>query len=326
MNRRVILGIFGAATLLPDVALAQRPALPAVGFLSLLPEATLREQIRSFQEGLAELGQVVGRTVTIEYRWADGDSGRLRGLAAELVRLQPALMVAAGGNVAAAAAKAATSTIPIVFTAVRDPVQDGLVASLNRPGRNITGVSILAEELDAKRLDLLHELAPSAGPIGVLINASNPTSEAQRGALQAAARALDRSLVIRLPGKAEEIDLAFEEFSAAGATGVIAASDPWFTSQRWRIVDQATKHRLPGIYQWRQFVEAGGLASYGPSFNEAYRLAGTLAGRVLRGESPATIPVLRPTRFEFVVNLKAARTLGLTVPPLVLARADEVIE
>lgn len=326
MNRRMILGIFGAATLLPDVALAQRLALSAVGFLSLLPEATLREQIRSFQEGLAELGQVVGRTVTIEYRWADGDSGRLPGLAAELVRLQPALMIAAGGNVAAAAAKAATSTIPIVFTAVRDPVQDGLVASLNRPGGNITGVSILAEELDAKRLDLLTELAPSAGPVGVLINANNPTSEVQRGTLQEAARAIGRSLVVRLPAVPEDIDLAFEAFSAAGATGVIAVSDPWFTSQRWRIVEQATKHRLPGIYQWRQFVEAGGLASYGPSFNEAYRQAGTLAGRVLRGESPATIPVLRPTRFEFVINLKAARTLGLIVPPLVLARADEVLE
>jgi len=326
MNRRTVLGIFGAATLLPGAVLAQRPAVPAVGFLSLLPEATLREQLNSFGEGLAELGQVVGRTLTMEYRWADGDSSRLAGLATELIRLQPALIVAAGGNVAAAAAKAATSTIPIVFTAVRDPVQDRLVASLNRPGGNITGVSILAEELDAKRLDLLHELAPSAGPIGVLINANNPTAEVQRGALQAAARAIGRSLVIRLPGTPEEIDLAFEAFSAAGATGVIAVSDPWFTSQRWRIVEQATKHRLPGIYQWRQFVEAGGLASYGPSFNEAYRLAGNLSGRVLRGESPATIPVLRPTRFEFVINLKAARTLGLTVPPLVLARADEVIE
>jgi len=214
--------------------LAQRPAVPAVGFLSLLPEATLREQLNSFGEGLAELGQVVGRTLTMEYRWADGDSSRLAGLATELIRLQPALIVAAGGNVAAAAAKAATSTIPIVFTAVRDPVQDRLVASLNRPGGNITGVSILAEELDAKRLDLLHELAPSAGPIGVLINANNPTAEVQRGALQAAARAIGRSLVIRLPGTPEEIDLAFEAFSAAGATGVIAVSDPWFTSQRWR--------------------------------------------------------------------------------------------
>lgn len=326
MRRRWAIRLLGATALIPGGAAAQLPAASSIGFLSLLPEETLRDQVESFRQGLAEAGAVVGRNLTIAYRWADGDSGRLRALAAELVRLQPTLIVAAGGNIAAAAAKAATSTIPIVFTAVRDPVQDGLVASLHRPGGNITGVSILAEELDAKRLDLLHELAPSAGTIGVLINASNHTGEAQRATLQAAARAIGRPLVIRQPGKPEEIDLAFDAFSAAGATGVVVASDPWFTSQRWRIVEQATRHRLPGIYQWRQFVEAGGLASYGPSFNDAYHLAGNLAGRVLRGESPATVPVQRPTRFEFVINLKAARAFGLTVPPLVLARADEVIE
>ncbi|MDP2378655.1 ABC transporter substrate-binding protein [Reyranella sp.] len=326
MRRRDVLGGLAAAACLPSAVLAQKAALPAIGFLSLLPEASLRDQLAAFRAGLEETGYVIDRTVAVEYRWADGDSAKLPALAAELVRLQPALLVAAGGNIAAAAAKAATATIPIVFTAVRDPVQDGLVASLNRPGGNVTGVAILAEELDAKRLDLLHELAPSSGVMGAFINPKNPSAEVQRANLQAAARAIGRPLTVQQPGTADELDAAFATLAAQRATGLVVASDPWFTSQRWRIVELAARHRLPGIYQWRQFADAGGLASYGPNFNEAYRQAGVLAGRILRGENPATLPVLQPTRFELIINLRTAKTLGLPITALFMARADEVIE
>jgi len=326
MRRRDVLGGLAAAVCLPSAVVAQKPVLPVIGFLSLLPEASLRDQLAAFRAGLEEAGYVVDRTVAVEYGWADGDSAKLPALAAELVRRRPALLVAAGGNFAAAAAKAATSTIPIVFTAVRDPVQDGIVASLNRPGGNITGVAILAEDLDAKRLDLLHELVPSSGVIGVFINPKNSSAEVQRTKLQAAAKAIGRPLTVLQPGTADELDAAFATLAAQQATGLVVASDPWFTSERLRIVELAARHRLPGIYQWRQFADAGGLASYGPSFNESYRQAGVIAGRVLRGENPATLPVLQPTRFELVINLKTAKMLGLTVPALFMARVDEVIE
>ncbi len=326
MKRRGVLLGGAAAAGLPSAAGAQKPALPVIGFLSLLPEASLREQLAAFQAGLEEAGFVDGRTVIIEYRWADGDSTTLPLLAAELVRLQPALLVAAGGNISAGAAKAATATIPVVFTAVRDPVQDGLVASLNRPGGNLTGVAILAEELDAKRLELLHELAPSTGLIGALVNPRNPSVAVQQSNLQAAGRAIGRTLQVLRAGTVEELEAAFSTLATQNATGLVVASDPWLTSQRQRIVELAARHRLPGIYQWRQFADAGGLASYGPSFAEAYRQSGVLAGRVLRGENPATLPVLQPTKFELVINLKTAKTLGLLITALFMARADEVIE
>jgi len=326
MRRRDVLGGLAAVVCLPSAVVAQKPVLPVIGFLSLLPEAVLRDQLAAFHAGLQEAGYVIDRTVAVEYGWAEGDSAKLPALAAELVRRRPALLVAAGGNFAAAAAKAATSTIPIVFTAVRDPVQDGIVASLNRPGGNITGVAILAEDLDAKRLDLLHELVPSSGVIGVFINPKNSSAEVQRTKLQAAAKAIGRPLAILQPGTREEFDAAFAALAAQQAAGLVVASDPWFTSERLRIVELAARHRLPGIYQWRQFADAGGLASYGPSFNESYRQAGVIAGRVLRGENPATLPVLQPTRFELVINLKTAKVLGLTVPALFMARVDEVIE
>lgn len=326
MRRRDVLGGLAAGACLPSAVVAQKPVLPVIGFLSLLPEASLRDQLAAFYAALEESGYVIGRTVAVEYRWADGDATKLPALAAELVRRQPALLVAAGGNFAAAAAKAATSTIPIVFTAVRDPIQDGLVASLNRPGGNVTGIAILAEDLDAKRLDLLHELVPSSGVMGVFINPNSPSAGVQRLKIEAAAKAIGRPLTILQPGKSDAFDAAFATLAAQQATGLVVASDPWFTSERLRIVELAARYRLPGIYQWRQFADAGGLASYGPSFNEAYRKAGALAGRILRGENPATLPVLQPTRFELVINLKTAKTLGLTIPALFMARADEVIE
>ncbi len=326
MKRRGVLGGLGIALLAPSLARAQRATLPLVGFVSLLPEAALKEQLMAFRLGLEETGHVGGRTVTIEYRWADGVPDLLPQLAADVARRQPAVIVAAGGNIAALAVKRATSTIPIVFTAVRDPVADGLVASLNRPGGNITGVAILAGELDAKRLQLLDEIAPSEGPISALINRHNPSAIAQGKALEAAARAVGRTIRLLVVGTVGEINETFAALGQQRDRRLVVASDPWFTSHRREIVELAARHLVPCIFQWRQFAEAGGLASYGPDFSEAYRQAGVLTGRVLRGEAPANLPVLQPTKFEFVINLTAARALGLAVPPAVLARADLVIE
>lgn len=324
MKRRALVAAVGAVISSRN-AQAQKPP-PVVGFLSLLPQSVLADQVAAFLRGLAGMGFVPGTTVALEYRWADGDSGRLPALAAELVRLRPAVIVAAGGNVSAAAAQAATSSIPIVFTAARNPVQTGLVQSFSRPGGNVTGVVILAEELDSKRLELLHELAPSTAAAGALVNPSNPSVSIQRSALQDSARALGRSLQIVEASSESEIDEAFARLAGGGVTGLVVASDPFFTSQRVRIVSLAARYRLPAVYQWRQFVEAGGLSSYGPSFNEAYRDAGMMAGRILRGEQPADLPVLQPTKFELVINLGVARTLGLRVPSVLLARADEVVD
>lgn len=326
MRRRGALGGLGIALLAPELARAQRSTLPLVGFVSLLSQASLDEQLAAFLQGLEGAGHVVGRTVTVEYRWADGVPDLLPQLAADIARRHPAVIVAAGGNVAALAVKRVTSAIPIVFTAVRDPVSDGLVASLNRPGGNVTGVAILAGELDAKRLQLLDEVAPLEGPISALINRHNPSAVAQGKALEAAAGAIGRSIRLLLVGTVGEIDETFAALGQQRERRLVVASDPWFTSHRTQIVDLAARHLVPCIFQWRQFAEAGGLASYGPDFSEAYRQAGILTGRILRGEAPANLPVLQPTKFEFVINLSTARALGLTVPPAVLARADVVIE
>jgi len=326
MKRRGVFGGLGIALLAPRLARAQRSTLPLVGVVSLLPEAAVKDQFMAFQQGLEETGHVGGRTVTMEYRWADGDPDLLPQLAADLARRHPAVIVAAGGNIAALAVKRATSTIPIVFTAVRDPVADGLVSSLNRPGGNITGVAILAGELDAKRLQLLDEIAPSEGPISALINRQNPSAVAQGKALEAAARAVGRTIRLLVVGTVGEISETFAALGQQRDRRLVVASDPWFTSHRREIVELAARHLVPCIFQWRQFAEAGGLASYGPDFSEAYRQAGILTGRVLRGEAPANLPVLQPTKFEFVINLTAARALGLAVPSAVLARVDEAIE
>lgn len=326
MKRRGVFGGLGIALLAPRLARAQRSTLPLVGVVSLLPEAAVKDQLMAFQQGLEETGHVGGRTVTMEYRWADGDPDLLPQLAADLARRHPAVIVAAGGNIAALAVKRATTTIPIVFTAVRDPVADGLVASLNRPGGNITGVAILAGELDAKRLQLLDEIAPSEGPISALINRHNPSALAQGKALEAAARAVGRTIRLLVVGTVGEINETFAALGQQSERRLVVASDPWFTSHRREIVELAARHLVPCIFQWRQFAEAGGLASYGPDFSEAYRQAGILTGRVLRGEAPANLPVLQPTKFEFVINLTAARALGLAVPSAVLARVDEAIE
>ncbi len=300
--------------------------MPVIGFLSLLPEAVLREQIAACLGGLAELGFTVGTNVAITYGWANGEIERLAPLARELVRIPPSVIIAGGGTYAAEAAKAATSTIPIVFSAVSDPVKSGLVRSFNRPGGNITGVSILSHELDAKRLEIMNELIPGGRPLAALINPKSPTTDNQRRTMQEAASAAGRPLVFVEAGTPSAISDAFETLARDRVAGLVVGADAFFAGERLRITALAAQYKIPGIYQWRQFVRDGGLASYGPDFSEAYRQAGVLAGRILRGAKPGELPVLQPTKFELTLNLGVAKALGLAIPSAVIARADELIE
>lgn len=324
MRRRRLISTIGAAALLARPAHAQKT--PLVGFLSLISQAGLRDPLIAFKAGLAEAGFDDGRGVAIDYRWADGQIDRLPSLARDLARLSPAVIVAAGGNYSAEAAKAATKSIPIVFTAVSDPVRAGLVASFNKPGGNITGVSILSHELDAKRFELMAELAPRGGPIGVLVHPRSPTTEIQRQSFRTAAASTRRAIVIAEAGTAAEFPRAFATLAENGVAGLVVGADPFFTGERATIVALANQYRIPGIYQWRAFALDGGLATYGPDFNDAYRQSAGLVGRILRGAAPADLPVLQPTKFEFVLNLKTAREIGFSVPPALIARADELIE
>ena len=327
MRRRHLIGFASAAAMTLGAPRARAQSSPLIGFLSLFTQEAVRSPLDAFLSGLAASGYGVGRNADIEYGWADGEVEKLPLLAARLVRRNPAVIVAAGGNFSAEAAKAATSTIPIVFTAVSDPVRAGLVASFNKPGGNVTGVSILSHELDAKRLDLLQEMIPAVRIVGALLNPKNPTAAMQRANLEAAAAAsAGRTLVIEQAGDESEIPGAIARLVERGATALLVGADPFFTQQRRRIVDGARRHALPGMYQWRQFVEAGGLASYGPDFSDAYRESGLYVGRILKGEKPADLPVLQPTRFHLVLNLKVARELGLDFTSSSLARADEVID
>lgn len=327
MRRRQLIGFASAAAMARAASPAQAQPSSQIGFLSLLTQEAVRTPLEAFLSGLEAGGYVVGRNAEIDYVWADGVVEKLPMLAARLVRRNPAVIVAAGGNFSAEAAKAATSTIPIVFTAVSDPVRAGLVASFNKPGGNVTGVSILSHELDAKRLDLLQEMIPAARVVGALLNPKNPTAAMQRANLESAAAALGgRTLVIEQAGNEIEISGAIARLAERGAKALLVGADPFFTQQRLRIVEVARQHALPGMYQWRQFVEAGGLASYGPDFSDAYRQSGMYVGRILKGEKPADLPILQPTRFQFVLSLKVAREFGLDFTSSSLARADEVID
>ncbi len=326
MRRRVLLGTIGTGALLPHAARAQKPTVPVIGFLSLISEARLRDQIAAFHAGLAEAGYAVNRNVTIEYRWANGQIASLPALAAELVRMPVSMIVAAGGNYSAEAAKAATSRIPIVFTAVSDPVRAGLVSSFNNPGGNVTGVSILSHELDAKRFELMNELVPGTGLIGALVNPNQPRTDYQRRSLQAASAAAGRPMLLVEAGTQADIPKAIALIAERGAVGLLVGADPFFTGERATITALAARYKLPGMYQWRQFALDGGLASYGPDFSDAYRQSAMLTGRILRGEQPATLPVQQPTKFELVLNLRTARELGITIPSTLLGRAEELIE
>jgi putative tryptophan/tyrosine transport system substrate-binding protein len=326
MKRREFIAGLGGAAAWPVVALAQQPAMRVIGFLSGRSHDEAAGDAAAFQEGLKGMGYVEGRNLGIEYRWAEGRNERLPELAADLVRRQVAVIAAVGGNNSALAAKAATAAIPIVFTSGADPVKVGLVASLNRPGGNVTGVSWFASELGPKQLGLLHELVPSITTAALIVNPNSPELARQPELAQQAAHSLGWQLDVISARSETEIDAAFATAVLRQAGGAVVGTDPFLFSRRNQIVAQAAHHALPTIYFSGAFVVAGGLISYGNSVSDAYHRAGLQTGRILRGAAPNDLPVDQATKFELVINLKTAKTLGLTVPPSLLARADEVIE
>jgi putative ABC transport system substrate-binding protein len=309
----------------PLAARAQK-AMPVIGLLNSGTTEPRRDQLESLLRGLKEAGFVPGDNVSILKRGAEDHYDRLPGLAAELVRERVNVIASVGGPAAALAAKAATSTIPIVFTAVSDPVQSGLVASLNRPGGNATGNAGLTIELDAKRFEILSELVPDAKVVGALVNANRPGVEVQEQDLRAAAKATGRELILLRTGDLRDIEAAFATLAERKVAALVVGADAFFNNNRQQIVVLAARHAVAAVYQWREFPAEGGLLSYGPNLSDAYRQSGLYVGRILKGEKPADLPVTQPTKFELVINLKTARAIGLTVPPTLIARADEVIE
>jgi putative ABC transport system substrate-binding protein len=322
----VLFGALAVVLLGPFAAHAQQQARPVVGYLSFTSPDERPTLVTAFRQGLAEAGFVAGQNVTIEYRSASGKYEQLAALAAELVKIPAAVIVATGGEVVARAAKSATSQIPIVFTASSDVVKGGLVASLNRPGGNATGVSMLSYELDSKRLQLLHELLPQASTIGLMVNADNPTIAATIPIMTASAEAIHQKLVVLDARTEAEIDATFASLRSKGVDALLVATNPFYEGLRDRIVALAKSHAVPVLYPWREYPVAGGLISYGPSFTESYRQAGNYVGRILNGEKPADLPVVQAAKFELLVNVRTAKSLGLTVPPSILVAADEVIE
>jgi putative ABC transport system substrate-binding protein len=308
----------------PLVARAQQQPLPVIGFLSSQSRATFADRVGGFLRGLAEAGYVEGRNVAIEYRWGEGRYDRVAALAADLVSRQVAVIVANYPPVVEA--KAATATIPIVFTSAADPVKAGLVASLNRPGGNVTGVHLVGLTLDTKRLELLQQLVPGAASIGVLVNPKFPDADNQVRELNEAAVSLKRQIDIARASTDGEIDTAVAVLAQRGAGALFVASDPFFASRRERLVALAARHQLPAIYNQREYAQSGGLISYGTDFADGYRQAALYVGKILKGAKPADLPVMQPTKFELVINLKTAKALGLTVPLVMQTTADEVIE
>jgi putative ABC transport system substrate-binding protein len=325
MRRREFITLLsGAAVAGPVAALAQQPAMPVIGFLRSTSLADSTHLVTAFRDGLKETGFVEGQNVAIEYRYAEGRNDRLPALVADLIDRRVAVIV--GNNPAAFAAKTATSTVPIVFAYGGDPVKDGLVASLNRPGGNVTGVVFIQGVLGAKRLELLRQIVPKATTIAVLVNPNSPEAVSERSDVQAAALAIGQQLLVLDVSSDRDIETAFATFVQRGAGALLVGSGAFFFSNRERIVALAARHALPASYAQREPVVAGGLMSYGTSLTDAYRQAGIYAGRVLKGEKPANLPVMQSTKFEFVINLKTAKALGLTLPQSLLVAADEVIE
>jgi putative ABC transport system substrate-binding protein len=324
MKRRLFIMMLGGAAAWPLGVRAQQPVLPVIGFLRSSPAAPFQHLTTAFRQGLNEAGFVEGQNVAIEYRYADNQLERLPGLVTELIRLPVAVIV---GNVnAALAAKAATTTVPIVFATGSDPVVDGLVASLNRPGGNVTGVSFVSGLLGAKRLEMLRQLVPTAATIAMLVETHTLEARIERRDVELVAQALGQQLIIAPVSSEGELDGAFTSIVGRGAKALLVGTGPLLTSNRERVVALAARHAIPAIYALREFVEVGGLMSYGASIVEAYRQAGIYAGRVLKGERPADLPVMQSTKYDLVINLKTAKALGIEVPPTLLARADEVIE
>jgi putative tryptophan/tyrosine transport system substrate-binding protein len=324
-RRQIIAGIGGAAIAWPLRGRAQS-AMPVIGFLSSGFPETDAYLVNAFRQGLKEAGYAEGQNVAIEYRWAEGHYDRLAALTADLVGRRVSLIAAMGGNASAQAARAATSTIPIVVTVASDPISLGLVTSLSRPGGNVTGVSLLIEALEAKKLELLRELVPGARVIAMLANLNNPSADFQLKEALGAARAMGWKLHVLNAISDSDFDVAFASLVQQHADALMVGSDAFFLSRREQIVARAALARIPTVYELGEFAAAGGLISYGPSFADAYRQAGNYAALILKGAKPANLPVLQPTKFELVINLKTAQTLGFTIPPALLARADEVIE
>jgi putative tryptophan/tyrosine transport system substrate-binding protein len=326
MRRREFIRLAGGAAAWPVVAHAQQ-AMPVIGFLHSASAATFAEHIPAFHKGLNEAGYVDGQNVTIDYRWAEGHNESLPALAVDLVRRRVAVIVTPISTPATLAARAATSTIPIVFVIGADPVKIGLVASLNQPGGNVTGISDIGVQLGAKRLALLHELLPNAVRFAVLVNPNNPAiTEAYVSELQAAASAIGRQIEVVTAGTISGIDTAFAMIVRMRADAFLISPEALFVTRRVQLLTLAARHALPAVYHRREFADAGGLMSYGSSLADQFRQTGLYAGRILKGEKPAEMPVQLPTKFEFIINLQTAKTFGIDIPPTLLARADEVIE
>ena len=327
MKRREFITLLGGAAAWPLAARAQQPAMPLVGFLGSASPEVYADRIRAFRQGLKEAGYVEGQNVNIEYRWAEADTGRVPELAARFVEEQVAVLVTAGGTSAALAAKAATATVPIVFAIGADPVQIGLVASLNRPGGNVTGATSINVELGPKRLELMRELLPSVSSMALLVNPTTPAlAEPSTHITQAAAHALGLELHVLQARGEHDFDPTFAKIAELRAQALIIAPDQLFTAHSKRLAELTLQHALPAIYEFRQFVAAGGLISYGSSETEYYRLVGNYVGRILKGDKPADLPVQQATKVELLINLKTANALGITVPLPLSGRADELIE
>jgi putative tryptophan/tyrosine transport system substrate-binding protein len=326
MRRREFITLIGGAAAWPLAARAQQPAMPVVGFLSSRSPNESASAVAAFRQGLTEAGYVEGQNVDIAFRWAEGQYDRLPALAADLARRQAAVIFATGGNPPAFAAKAATATIPIVFITGSDPVEVGLVASLNRPGSNVTGVSLFTSLLVAKRLELLRELVPTATILAFLVNPNNSNAQPDTRVAHAAAARFGQQLAVLSARTENDIDAAFAILVQRRASALLVNTDSFFLTRRNQIAAQAARHVVPTIHDLREYTAAGGLVSYGTNLADAYRQGGTYVGRILKGEKPHSLPVVQPTKFDLVINLKTAKALGLDVPPMLLARADEVIE
>ena len=326
MRRRDFITLLGGAAVAWPRGVQAQKQLPTLGFLSSGPASARRDQVAMLFRGLSQRGYAEGKNLAVIYRWADDQYDRLPALAAELVQLRVSVIAATGGPVTALAAKQATNEIPIVFTAVSDPLRYGLVASFNRPGGNVTGTGGYVAELDPKRFELLREIVPAARRIGALFNPNRPSVDGQIDDLVTAARTVGQQLVVLKAGTTGELEAVLGGLAREQVDALVVAADPFFNSHRVLLAGSLLRYRIPAIYQWSAFASAGGLMSYGPSIGDAYENAGAYVARILNGEKPADLPIWQPTKFELVINLKAARALRLAVPPMLLARADEVIE
>ena len=326
MRRRAFITMLGSAAAWPLVARAQQQPMPVIGLLGGVSPEQFAEFTTALRQGLGAAGYVEGRNLGIEERWAHGQLHRISALADELIRRQVDVIVTVGGTSVAKAAKATGTAIPIVFALGSDPVEDGLVASMNRPGGNVTGVSFFTNLLIVKRLEMLREIAPKASLIAVLVNPNNARAERDTADMQAAASAAGQRVLFLRAGTPEELDASFLSLIRAEAGALLVTSDAFFTSRHQQLVVLAARHAVPAIYGQRQFATAGGLISYGSSVADSHRQAGIYVGRILKGTKPAELPVMQPVKFDLVINLKTAKALGLEIPPTLLARADEVIE